>query len=221
MNRREPIKEAPSRELTDSLQKVVDYLWSDEERDFEACPPDQRQGHVFASLRVVRRWLNERAAEANEHDFAGHCPRCGGNDGYFNLGRAHYSFCRLCRTKWMTGENLFSSWRAESAEDWEANQREYADYEEVEPVFDWPEAAAADDSAPEPLPRIRGRLDEQLVGVVDDGAPGVRDAGPKENTPRGHARLLAGLLAFAVLFFLPELLVFAEWLAACRLCCGG
>ena len=47
-------------QLMAALQVVLDYLWDDEEEAYRALVPRPRRGHVFPSLRVIRRWLNER-----------------------------------------------------------------------------------------------------------------------------------------------------------------
>ncbi len=70
-----------------------------------------------------------------EHYFGG-CPECGDQDGYTNVGRSHWIFCKEHRTKWCVGSNLFSSWHEET----EAEQRQaYEDiglggFREVEPM---------------------------------------------------------------------------------------
>ncbi len=53
-----------------------------------------------------------------QHYFGG-CPECGGQDGYTNVGRSHWVFCKAHRTMWCIGWNLFSSWQYET----EAEQR--------------------------------------------------------------------------------------------------
>jgi len=44
-------------------------------------------------------------------NYFGGCPHCGGNDGYANVGRSHWFFCKAHKTSWCIGANLFSSWR--------------------------------------------------------------------------------------------------------------
>ncbi len=53
-----------------------------------------------------------------QHYFGG-CPECGDQDGYTNVGRSHWVFCKAHRTMWCIGWNLFSSWQYET----EAEQR--------------------------------------------------------------------------------------------------
>ncbi len=53
-----------------------------------------------------------------QHYFGG-CPECGSQDGYTNVGKAHWAFCKAHRTMWCIGWNLFSSWQYET----EAEQR--------------------------------------------------------------------------------------------------
>lgn len=184
-----------------AVERLVEYLWDDEEQDYRQQPPEQRQQHIFASLRRAKYWLNQVAAKRNEHEEFGHCPRCGGNDGYFNSGRAHFFHCQLCRTKWGPGENLFSSWRRESESDWKANEERFGHYTEVEPVHRWSvEQPAATrpsqgDAAPQ-LPLQRRVF--WLAGVV---------------------LLAAAFFLLAAAFFLPELLAFAAVVHDCQLCC--
>ncbi len=47
-------------QLTAALQVVLDYLWDEEEAAYRALSPKERRGHIFPSLRVIRRWLDER-----------------------------------------------------------------------------------------------------------------------------------------------------------------
>jgi hypothetical protein len=60
---------------------------------------------------------------------------CGGNDGYLNVGPAHWFYCKEHGTRWCAGENLFSGWREESEEDWGRNAEDLAGYAEVEPLM--------------------------------------------------------------------------------------
>lgn len=48
-------------EVSDAVSRVVDYLWRDEAADYRQTPSKEgRAGHVFRSLRVVRRWLGRQ-----------------------------------------------------------------------------------------------------------------------------------------------------------------
>jgi hypothetical protein len=69
-------------------------------------------------------------------NYFGGCPNCGGSDGYANIRRGHWFYCRDHQTRWCIGTNLFSSWRDET----EAEQRawytanNFGAYEKVEPL---------------------------------------------------------------------------------------
>ncbi len=69
-------------------------------------------------------------------DYFGVCPQCRRHDGFINVGRSHYFFCKEHRVKWCVGANLFSSWRDET----EAEQRRIYDeiglgeFEKIEPL---------------------------------------------------------------------------------------
>jgi hypothetical protein len=71
----------------------------------------------------------------HELDYWGGCPLCGSNDGYLNVGAAHWFHCQEHATKWCVGENLFSGWRSESEEDWHENAKVLSNYAEVEPLM--------------------------------------------------------------------------------------
>ena len=64
----------------------------------------------------------------------GGCPHCGQDDGYLNVGREHWFFCREHKTKWRVGTNLFSSWREEDEGAWQRNRFTLAEYMTVDPV---------------------------------------------------------------------------------------
>jgi hypothetical protein len=55
-------------------------------------------------------------------NYFGCCPQCGGNDGYLNLGRTHWFYCKTHKVTWCIGDNLFSSWQEETPEDWNRNK---------------------------------------------------------------------------------------------------
>jgi hypothetical protein len=65
----------------------------------------------------------------------GLCPECQQVDGYINIGKSHWFYCKQHQTRWCVGINLFSSWRDQT----EAEQRriyeklEFHNFERVEP----------------------------------------------------------------------------------------
>jgi hypothetical protein len=69
-------------------------------------------------------------------DYFGLCPVCLRTDGYINIGREHWFFCKEHKAKWSGGSNLFSAWRDET----EDSQRKifddlgFGEYQTVEPV---------------------------------------------------------------------------------------
>ena len=50
----------------------------------------------------ARGLLNARVFE--NLTFFGGCPHCFGEDGYYNLRRAHWFVCATCKCKWLRGE---------------------------------------------------------------------------------------------------------------------
>ena len=65
-----------------------------------------------------------------DKEFGG-CPNCGSSHGYFNRGRQQWFYCRVHRVCWLVGENLFSSWRDETAEDHAATAEMFSGYRAV------------------------------------------------------------------------------------------
>lgn len=128
-----------SDEIIAAIKTVLAEVWNTWET--AACPfprnISKRDQLKFQALRTLKYFVNQTAAAKNEHDFFGHCPRCGGNDGYFNIHRDHYFYCELCKHMWLRGSNLFGSWRSEDDEIWNQNVSHFSKYQFVEPVLDW------------------------------------------------------------------------------------
>tara|TARA_R110002073_G_scaffold101349_10_gene230320 strand:+ start:632 stop:994 length:363 start_codon:yes stop_codon:yes gene_type:complete len=86
----------------------------------------------------VQTWLAAKVtaepAESTlgERDHFGVCPICGGCDGGFNVQRSNWFACDTHKLIWCVGENLLSTWRHETEDDWEQNMRDYGYYAEVE-----------------------------------------------------------------------------------------
>jgi hypothetical protein len=74
-----------------------------------------------------------------KHNFIEEYPfgvcRCGNEGAYFNVNRTHWFYCNDCKTRWLVGSNLFSSWREETEKDWEKNVEEYGSYKEIKPAY--------------------------------------------------------------------------------------
>jgi hypothetical protein len=87
----------------------------------------------------IPRW-RELVVENVEDDaeFFGACPECGYNDGYTNVGRSHWFFCRKHKVCWCVGANLFSSWRHETEEEQRAifDRIGIDNFREIEPLDD-------------------------------------------------------------------------------------
>lgn len=77
--------------------------------------------------------MEEETRDAEFCDSFGVCPHCGRNDGYLNVGRAHYFICHQHKMKWWIGDNLFSSWRHESETDFQDNRELLQSYQEIDP----------------------------------------------------------------------------------------
>lgn len=67
------------------------------------------------------------------NDGCGLCPDCRKPGMLLNVERDHFCYCDEHKTFWHIGSNLFSAWRHETEEIWEANKEKLKDYEEVKP----------------------------------------------------------------------------------------
>jgi hypothetical protein len=81
----------------------------------------------------------EGGRPARRDDHFGNCPECGRTDGCLSVGSDHWYHCRMHRTKWWVGSNLFSGWRDQSEDDWARNDATLSLYRAVIPVFPIPE----------------------------------------------------------------------------------
>ena len=50
-------------------------------------------------------------------DYFGGCPKCGGSDGLYNVGRANWFVCHTHKVRWTVGSNILSSWRYETEDE--------------------------------------------------------------------------------------------------------
>ena len=48
--------------VAEALDKIIDYLWQDEQRHFNESTPEEQKEHIFQSLRTARRWLDQHSA---------------------------------------------------------------------------------------------------------------------------------------------------------------
>lgn len=72
-------------------------------------------------------------------EYFGGCPECGQAEEHFNRGPNHYGACNTHQTCWWFGSNLFSSWRDETQEIWDANAARFAGYASVDPIYPPPD----------------------------------------------------------------------------------
>ena len=70
-----------------------------------------------------------------KNDYWGLCPKCKGEPLFRNISRYHWAACDKHRVKWCIGENLFSGWRDETLDTWEANELELSEYRGVKPFY--------------------------------------------------------------------------------------
>jgi hypothetical protein len=72
----------------------------------------------------------------NVDNFFGECPVCGRRDGYINIGRGHWFYCRAHKLRWLAGSNLFSDWRHQTEEEQKRiyNELEFGAFAVIEPA---------------------------------------------------------------------------------------
>jgi hypothetical protein len=70
-------------------------------------------------------------------EYFGLCPHCHQQDGWLDIGKSHWIYCKEHRVKWCIGSNLFSSWRQQTEEE----QRQiyddlgFGEFQEIRPYF--------------------------------------------------------------------------------------
>lgn len=52
--------------VEEAIQNVLDYLWKDEEANYEQAPPDEKQCQIFLSLSIIDQWLT--TCHSSRHD---------------------------------------------------------------------------------------------------------------------------------------------------------
>ncbi len=48
--------------VAEALDKIIDYLWQDEQRDCNESTLEKQKEHIFQSLQTARRWLDHHSA---------------------------------------------------------------------------------------------------------------------------------------------------------------
>jgi hypothetical protein len=69
-----------------------------------------------------------------EREYFGVCPQCHKNDGFINVGKSHWFFCKDHKVRWCVGVNLFSSWKDQTEEDQRKiyDEVDFSSFEDVE-----------------------------------------------------------------------------------------
>jgi hypothetical protein len=118
--KRRPIED----DLRDMEDDLIDMGCIDEVKAAEQALNEARENYD-----------NKEAVRAGE-DYSGLCPVCRKNDGYLNIGRDHWFFCKEHKTKWCIGSNLFSAWREQTEDDQRKifDDLNFGSFEIVEPV---------------------------------------------------------------------------------------
>src|SRR5262249_10296163 len=147
-----------------SLRAVLDYLLDDERTSYRESPRHDHIYRSLSVIDVwVEGLEREQHATKNEGEalplegplpkavrmdsrravvevpvddaYWGVCPFCLRHDGYLNLGRSHWFVCHADRVRWSVGENLFSTWRQETNDDWNENWERIGTYTTCRPLY--------------------------------------------------------------------------------------
>ena len=89
--------------------------------------------------------LDDRRNSQAFDDHFGVCPTCHRNNGYENVGPAHWFVCHRHRVRWCVGSNLFSSWREQTDQERALVIARLSTYREVE---SWHPAEHQDEDGP-------------------------------------------------------------------------
>ena len=124
-----------------SLTVLLAVLWDESGLDFMNRPSNQ---HVYRVLVSLDGWLRGAGPVAGAvpddldpldiREVFGVCPICGRHDSYRNLHREQWFVCHEHQTRWFAGENILSTWRSESPEDWQQNITDIGHYRIVYPL---------------------------------------------------------------------------------------
>jgi len=50
-----------ARPVAEAFDKIIDYLWQDEQRHFNESTPEEQKEHIFQSLQTAKRWLDHHS----------------------------------------------------------------------------------------------------------------------------------------------------------------
>jgi hypothetical protein len=74
-------------------------------------------------------------------DYFGGCPKCGRQDGLYNVSKQHWFVCHTHKVRWTVGSNILSNWCDETEDDQRERWQVVADYEDIRdgalPVGTW------------------------------------------------------------------------------------
>ena len=137
--RKRRIREACREKLRSALNCISEHLETgyaaDDDRRFRfRLSPNSIRSHLFRVLVRVKRWTVQGTRYA-DYQYFGACPYCLNNDGFLNIGPLHWFYCRIHKTKWLSGENLFACWRTDRESDWQDNHQYLSTFQNVAPVY--------------------------------------------------------------------------------------
>jgi hypothetical protein len=139
------------------------------------------------AVTVTAQQEEDDAMTTREQDsgYFGLCPHCRNNDGHYNVGRSHWNFCDVHKTKWLIGWNLFTVLETEDEQRQYYDAKGFGKYQEVEPVC--PPSAPDGSFQPEPgTPSSRwhqGRDEHAAVTFAHHSASVAAEDGDDDEIP--------------------------------------
>ena len=120
----------PASEAIALLEQAVDWL----KRDPNLFRTIKEEGNTKSEKEKlgVPEFVSTHSCLLGEDHFGG-CPICGCCDTCLNIGRSHWYVCHQHKVRWNVGENLFSSWRNETEDDWQRNWMQIGEYKNIDP----------------------------------------------------------------------------------------
>lgn len=124
-----------------SIAVLLAAIWDEYGIDFNAHPGNQHLYRVLVALDVWLRGVGPMAGTVpvdldplDIRDHFGVCPVCGRHYSYRNLHHEQWFVCHEHETRWLAGENVLSTWRSESPDDWQQNITDIGHYRIVYPM---------------------------------------------------------------------------------------
>jgi hypothetical protein len=134
-------------DVCNNLEETERGMWGDKPRSYEKAAGETAAGGRNMNETNLHPHKAEVKADetpaVGQDGYFGLCPACRRTDGYINVERAHWFFCKAHKNKWYIGSNLFSAWRDETEEEQRRrfDELDFESFEVVEPLYPPSDAA--------------------------------------------------------------------------------